>query len=128
MGTRQPGTFALWLNSPCGILLNLYIIKLNFSAAFLLTEGKRHDSGMLAASGLYNNLENHSFSPDRNPLCIHDDPAYPVRIHLQAPFRAVSLTPEMEQFNASMSAVRVAVEWLFGDVINISNLWISRKI
>lgn len=73
---------------------------------------------MLAASGLYTNLENFSFSPDGHPLCIYGDPAYPLRVHLQAPFRAVNLTPQMEQFNTTMSAVRVSVEWLFGDVIN----------
>ena len=39
-------------------------------------------------------------------------------IHLQAPFRNRVLTPQMLAYNSSMSAVRTAVEWLFGDVIN----------
>jgi hypothetical protein len=30
----------------------------------------------------------------------------------------MQLTPEMEEFNKSMSSVRVAVEWIFGDIIN----------
>ena len=51
-------------------------------------------------------------------MCTHGDPAYPLRIHLQAPFRQVQLTPEMEEHNKSMSFVRVAVEWIFGDVVN----------
>ena len=46
------------------------------------------------------------------------DPAYPLRVHLQGPFRNPHLTPLMEAFNASMSSVRISVEWLFGDVIN----------
>ena len=72
----------------------------------------------MARSGLLNLLENHSFSTDGKPLCLYGDPAYPLRIHLQSPFRAQQLTPAMAEFNRSMSAVRVSVEWLFGDVIN----------
>lgn len=73
---------------------------------------------MLADSGLLANLEQYSFSPNGNPLCIYGDPAYPHRVHIQAPFRNVNLTPEMQLFNTSMSSVRVSVEWLFGNIIN----------
>ena len=53
------------------------------------------------------------------PLCVYGDPAYPLRMHLQAPFRnAGRLTEQMELFNMSMSKVRMSVEWIFGDVIN----------
>lgn len=96
---------------PVCLLLVLILI-------ILFLEGKRHDAGMLARSGLLNLLENHSFSTDGKPLCLYGDPAYPLRIHLQSPFRAQQLTPAMAEFNRSMSAVRVSVEWLFGDVIN----------
>lgn len=51
-------------------------------------------------------------------MCIYGDPAYPLRVHLQSPFRDARLTPEMQAFNASMSSVRVSVEWIFGDVVN----------
>ena len=51
-------------------------------------------------------------------MCLYGDPAYPLRIHLQAPFRNTVLTPAMEAFNSSMSAVRESVEWLFGDIVN----------
>ena len=37
---------------------------------------------------------------------------------MQGPFRYGVLTPQMEQYNTEMSAVRSSVEWLFGDVIN----------
>ena len=73
---------------------------------------------MLADSGLLDNLEQHSYSPDGNPLCIYGDPAYPLRVHLQAPFRDGIITPEMRNFNTSMSSVRVSVEWLFRDIVN----------
>ena len=49
-------------------------------------EGNRHDSGMLAESGLLNKLQQHFFAPNGNPLCIYGDTAYPLKVHLQAPF------------------------------------------
>ena len=52
------------------------------------------------------------------PLCLYGDPAYPLGIHLQAPYRQNPLTPQMALFNKAMSEVRVAVEWLFGDIAN----------
>ncbi|XP_028403364.1 uncharacterized protein LOC114526065 [Dendronephthya gigantea] len=80
-------------------------------------EGRRHDAGMLADSNLLNYLEQHAYSPDGEPMCIYGDPAYPLRVNLQAPFRNVLMTPAMQEFNRSMSAVRVTVEWAFGEVI-----------
>ena len=73
---------------------------------------------MLADSGLLRDLEAYAFSPAGLPMCIYGDPAYPLRVHLQGPFRNPHLTPLMEAFNACMSSVRISVEWLFGDVIN----------
>ena len=51
-------------------------------------------------------------------MCVYGDPAYPLRVHLQAPFRHGVLIAQMEAYNASMSAVRSSVEWLFGDIVN----------
>ena len=82
-------------------------------------EGRRHDSGMLAMSGLLPQLQHMSFSPTGQAMCIYGDPAYPHRIHLQCPFlRRQELTPAQQAFNQSMSDVRVSVEWVFGDVVN----------
>ena len=76
----------------------------NFSSLFtVVSEGKKHDAGMLRDSGLLADLENHAFSP----LCLYGDPAYPLRVHLQAPFGDARLTPDMEAFNQSMSRVSV---------------------
>ena len=72
---------------------------------------------MLRDSGLLTELGNHAFSPTGEPMCLYGDPAYPLRVHLQAPFRDARLTPDMEAFNSSMSKVRVSVEWIFGDVV-----------
>ena len=51
-------------------------------------------------------------------MCMYGDPAYPLRVHLQCPFRHGVLTDQMNAYNASMSAVRTSVEWLFGDMTN----------
>ena len=74
---------------------------------------------MLADSGLLRQLERYAFSPAGQPMCVFGDPAYPLRVNLQAPFRnADGLTAQMEAFNSAMSAVRCSVEWLFGDITN----------
>ena len=73
---------------------------------------------MLADSGLLNDLQQFSFSPTGNPVCVYGDPAYPLRTHLQTPFRQAQLTQQMQAYNAAMSSVRVSVEWLYGEVIN----------
>jgi len=79
-------------------------------------ERRRHDAGMLRMSGVLTELNHHAYSPAGQPLCIYGDPAYPLRIHLQAPYRNAHLTPEQQSFNSSMSTVRAAVEWVFGDI------------
>ena len=82
-------------------------------------EGRRYDSRMLAISGLLDQLEQHSFSRDGQALCIYGDPAYPHRLHRQRPFaRRAALAHNEMAFNLSMSQVRIAVEWVFGDIIN----------
>ena len=63
-------------------------------------------------------MGNFVFSPAGQPMCVYGDPAYPLRIHLQAPYRQGRLTQQMEDYNKAMSEVRVSVEWLFGDIIN----------
>ena len=68
--------------------------------------------------------------PDRPAHEYFGDPAYPLRIHLQAPFRHGVLTPMREQYNFDMCSVRVTVEWLFGDIMHQRlqvSAWILRK-
>ena len=77
-----------------------------------------HDARMLAVSDLYDDLENFAFCPAGREMCLYGDPAYPHRVHLQAPFRIGVLTRQMEMFKEKMSAVRESVEWLFADIIN----------
>ncbi|XP_028415379.1 uncharacterized protein LOC114538401 [Dendronephthya gigantea] len=80
-------------------------------------EGRKHDAGMLAESGLMRDLERIAYSPTGETLCIYGDPAYPLRVYLQAPFRDANLTDEMKAYNKAMNSVRVSVEWLFGEIV-----------
>ena len=93
--------------APNGMIANL----------FGPVEGRRHDSGMLAESGLLPQLEQNCNTPITNqPLCVYGDPAYPLRAHLIGPFKG-NITPIEQEFNESMSKTRVAVEWVFGDIV-----------
>ena len=58
-------------------------------------EGKRHDSGMLASPAFLQELQRFSFSPITGlPMCVYGDPAYPLRVNLQAPYRGAALTQQ----------------------------------
>lgn len=78
-------------------------------------EGRRHDSTMLYESSLLQNLQRVAFH-NGQPLCVYGDPAYPLNVHLQAPFQTANITPDQQMYNKAMSKVRISVEWLFGDV------------
>ena len=80
-------------------------------------DGKRYDSTMLQQTGILNELRRVAFH-NGHPLCLYGDPAYPLGIHLQAPFKNIQLTPQMVLYNAAMCEVRVAVEWHFGNITN----------
>ena len=70
---------------------------------------------MLTESGLLPLLQQYSHDTNGRPLCIY---AYPLRIHLQAPFKGARLTQDQKDFNQTMSKVCVCVEWMFGDTTN----------
>lgn len=71
---------------------------------------------MLADSRLLQDLQRFAVSPTGQPFCIYGDPAYPLRVQLQGPFKNAILTPQMQAYNTAMSKVRMSVEWLFGDI------------
>ncbi|CAM1298097.1 Uncharacterised protein r2_g751 [Pycnogonum litorale] len=91
---------------PSGIIVNL----------FGPLEGKRHDSGMLAESGLMLELRKLK-NVDGSPYYIYGDPAYPLSPHLMTPYRNAVLTHSQAVFNTKMSRVRQCVEWGFGKII-----------
>lgn len=81
---------------------------------FFFLEDRRHDAGILADSKLLDSLDQYAFNTNGDPVCLYGDPAYPIRVHLQVPFRQNAITPAMEAFNSSL---RESVEWTFGDVV-----------
>ena len=84
----------------------------------MIAEGRKHDAGMLADSGLLQQLQQHAQLPTGQPVCIYGDLAYPLDVHLQTPFRGNAMTQQMLAYNTRMSSVCASVEWLFGDVVN----------
>ena len=93
--------------TPNGLIANL----------FGPVEGKRHDSGMLAMSRLLPELRRYSLDSSNNTMCIYGDLAYPLGPQLQTLFRGAGMTQNQKAWNKSMSEVRIAVEWIFGDII-----------
>ncbi|QRV83921.1 DDE superfamily endonuclease [Ceratobasidium sp. AG-Ba] len=87
------------------------------SHVFGPVEGRRHDETVYRQSNLERILDLYSYSPDGSPLVIYGDPAYGLSSHLITPYKGSHLSSDELQFNASMSKVREAVEWSFGEVI-----------
>lgn len=73
---------------------------------------RKHDSGMPADSGIYDELASNSFEPAGHTLCLYGDPAYQRRVDLQAPFRNVLLPKHMVDLYDSMSAVYSSADCL----------------
>ena len=71
-------------------------------------EGCCNGSGMLAYSGLLQQLEQHSYNLYEEPMCLYGDSAYLLRVHLQRPF--ANPTPDQLIYNKAMSQSRVAAE------------------
>ena len=80
-------------------------------------EGKRHDSGMLAMSGVLPQNQINTRTPNENPLCAHIDPACLLGVQLQGSFKE-NLNQQQKDYNQAMSQGRTPVEWVFGDIAN----------
>ena len=78
-------------------------------------EGRRHDTFMLAQSGLHEKLINIT-KPNGDLYVLYGDPAYGLTQNILAPFRGAHLTVQQMQFNKRMSKVRISVEWGFGKI------------
>ena len=90
--------------TPFGIVVHLYGP----------VEGIRHDASMLCESGLLDNLQQSMQQTSNGVYSLYGDPAYPLSPYLLAPFGGATIMPAKAQFNQSMSAVCVTVEWAIG--------------
>ena len=79
-------------------------------------EARRHDAFMLSESWLANQLR-HLEQENDQPYVLYGDPAYGLSRNILSPFRGIYLTPQEQEFNKKMSAVRVSVEWAFGKIV-----------
>jgi nuclease HARBI1 len=93
------------ISAPDGLVLHL----------FGPVEVRRHDMFLYKESGRADSLRSSLVISNRQ-YYVYGDPAYILRPFLQVGFKGSSTTPEELAFNASMSEVRVAVEWAFRDV------------
>ena len=69
---------------------------------------------MLAESGLLQDLQQNAVSPNGHLICLNGDPAYPLRVQLQRPFRNAVWKAQMQEYNARMSSVRESVDGCLG--------------
>lgn len=79
-------------------------------------EGRRHDAGVFARSGLLEQLQQHMNLPGGETYALFGDSAFPFSVYLQKGYAGNHLTPAQEAFNARMSSVRQAVEWSFEEI------------
>lgn len=76
---------------------------------------------MLNRSGLPEMVE-HLQNGNGQPVSLYADGGYWMRdagIPIIVPYCRANLTPQQISFNTLMSSLRIAVEWSFGDVINL---------
>lgn len=90
-------------------------IVINLKGAY---PGRRHDAGMLRESGLYEELEQFATFGNRNYV-IYGDKGYGLRQLLLRPYTEHEIVghPERQQFNTTMSSLRIAVEWGFQKIL-----------
>jgi nuclease HARBI1 len=101
-----------------GLLLNL----------FGPMEGRGHDMTLSSTSGIDNILAG-SLVVHEKQHYIYGDSAYTLRPYLQIAFRGGEMSLEQEQFNVSMSSVRIAIEWMFKDIKQyFTHVAFSRKL
>ena len=72
-----------------------------------------HNNGMLGNSGLFHDLQQYTYGPNNNIICLYGDPAYPLWPQLLGLFQVAAITPLQNSLNKAMSQLRVSVEWSF---------------
>ena len=93
------------VSTPDGLILHI----------FGPVEGRRHDMSLYRESNIDSLLQD-SMNINGIQYCLYGDPAYFLRPYLQVGYQGSSFTADQTVFNASMSKVRIAVEWAFRDV------------
>ena len=112
-----------WLNN------EVYVIALDsgdLTAIVEFSAKHQHSITLLQRSGTTQqvkripNMADFQEKMQRLPSSVYSlygDPAYPILPYLLAPFGGASITSAEAQFNKSITAVQVTVEWTFGHTI-----------
>ena len=103
--------------TPDGILLHVYGPL----------EERKHDWTLYTRSGLEEQLPNCMQLQDGTYFCIYGDSGYSRRWYLYISFQGSFLSPDQSSFNEAISAVRVAVEWIFKEEKYTGPPWISKE-
>lgn len=80
--------------------------------------GRRHDSTLLAESGLHAIIINEFNDHDGEACYLIGDAAYPLSPWIMTPCKG-SIPPRQRRFNKALAKVRVAVEWGFGRIASL---------
>ena len=83
-------------------------------------------SVMLGMSDLLGKLQKFKL-PNGEPYVIYGDPAYGLSRNILSPFRGAHITATEQEFNKSMSRVRISVEWGFGKILQYFSFLDFRK-
>lgn len=81
------------------------------------TNGRRHDSFVLAKSRLHDKLEQ-KFQRYTAPPYIYSDAGFPLKKYLIVPFKG-TITRRQNIVNKKMTKLRVAVEWGFSKIVQL---------
>ena len=84
--------------------------------------GIRYDSLLWQESGMQQVIERYCNTHEGIPMQIYGDPAYKaISPHILSPFDGSSITRQQAKWNKAMSAVRIAVEWCFKEIMQQSS-------
>jgi hypothetical protein len=79
-------------------------------------EGRRHDKYLWNESKIMDQLTEHAFDEEGQPMQIYGDPAYGLNRHLISPYQGARVNDRQRLFNKRMSRVRIVVEWVFKEI------------
>lgn len=82
-------------------------------------EGRRHNRTIWSESQIMQYLELYAYGTQGQPLQLYGDPAYGCNKFICAPFLGAKLTPQEQEFNKRMANVRIIVEWVFKEILNL---------
>lgn len=82
-------------------------------------EGRRHDRRVWQESQILRYLQLYAYGPTGNTFQVYGDPAYGCNRFLCSPFIGAALSEGEKLFKKRMANVRIIVEWVFKEILNL---------